>query len=203
MKRKFPLWLLCLILFVLIGAGIYFGIRKAARSGMIPVVTNMPVESFETPAVTPEPTVEIVVQPEESPAAVTSNPEGTEAAAVPEGAPEETPPQETAAPEQLTKDGIHIHTYKDGVCTGCGKKPVFCTGFLPEEYYIDAKEQGKLERYSYKVKNYMGYGEPELDKAMVIYLPYGYDETKPYNFTAGAAIRTAGSTAITPTAIMS
>ena len=79
MKRRFPLWLLCLILFFLIGAGIYFGIRKAARSGMIPVVTNMPVESFETPAVTPEPTVEIVVQPEESPAAATSNPEGTEA----------------------------------------------------------------------------------------------------------------------------
>ena len=145
MKRKFPLWLLCLILFVLIGAGIYFGIRKAARSGMIPVVTNMPVENFETPAVTPEPTVEIVVQPEDSTPAqvsVTEAPESVVAAdAAPDGAPEETPPEETVAPEQLTKDGIHVHTYKDGVCTGCGKKPVFCTGFLPEQYYIDAKEQ--------------------------------------------------------------
>ena len=185
MKRKFPLWLLCLILFVLIGAGIYFGIRKAARSGIIPVVTNMPVESFETPAVTPEPTAEIVVQPEDSTpeqVSVTEVPEPVVAAdAAPDGASVVTSPEESAAPEELTKDGIHVHTYKDGVCTSCGKKPVFCTGFLPEQYYIDAKEQGELVRHSYKVKNYMGYGDPELDKAMLVYLPYGYDEAKPYN----------------------
>ena len=145
----------------------------------------MPVDSFETPAVTPEPTAEIVVQPEDSTPAqvsVTEEPESVVASdAAPDGSSEETPPEETAAPEELTKDGIHVHTYKDGVCTSCGKKPVFCTGFLPEQYYIDAKEQGELVRHSYKVKNYMGYGDPELDKVMLVYLPYGYDEAKPYN----------------------
>ena len=177
MKRKFPLWLLCLILFLLIGVGVYFGIRKAARSGMIPVVTNMPVETFETHAPTPEATAEIVVQPEDPETAAIL----TEESPAPTEAPEEPKPEETPEPAELTKDGRHIHTYKDGVCTSCGLKPVFCTGFLPEQYYTDAKEQGKLVRHSYRVKNYVGYGEAELDKEILIYLPYGYDEEKPYN----------------------
>jgi len=177
MKRRFPLWLICLIIFILIGVGVYVGIRKAATSGIIPVVTNMPVESFETPAPTPEATAEIVVQPEDPETSAVLIPESSE----PTEEPEAEPPEESPEPEQLTKDGRHIHTYKDGVCTGCGQKPVFCTGFLPEQYYIDAKEQGKLVRHSYKVKNYVGYGDPELDKDILIYLPYGYDEAKPYN----------------------
>ncbi|MBR4473941.1 MAG: hypothetical protein IKS55_09925 [Oscillospiraceae bacterium] len=177
MKRKFPIWLLCLILFALLGAGVYFGIRKVARSGNVPILTNVPVESFESPAVNEAPAAEIVVEPEE--------PEATEAPAdespaLPEEK-EETEQETESEPEQLTKDGRHVHHYKDGVCTGCGKKPVFCTGFLPEQYYIEASEQGRLERYSYKAKNYIGYGDETLDKSMLIYVPCGYDESKPYN----------------------
>ena len=94
MKRKFPLWLLCLILFLLIAVGVYFGIRKAARSGMIPVVTNMPVETFETPAPTPEATAEIVVQPEDPETAAIL----TEESPAPTEAPEEPKPEETPEP---------------------------------------------------------------------------------------------------------
>lgn len=185
MKRKSYIWLICLILFLLIGAGVYFGVRRAARSGVIPVLTNVPVESMETPAVTPEPepSAEIIVEPEDPATAEALTPESPDAAEGAENAQpgEEAPPEQSPELEALTKDGVHVHTYKDGVCTGCGQRPVFCTGFLPDEYYIDAKEQGKLVRHSYKVKNYIGYGDPELDKAMLVYLPYGYDEAKPYN----------------------
>ena len=153
MKRKSYIWLICLLVFVLIGVGVFFAVRRAATSGVIPVLTNVPVESLETPAVTPEPapSAEIIVEPEDPATAEALTPESSDAAEGVENAQsgEETPPE----PAALTKDGIHVHTYKDGVCTGCGQRPIFCTSFLPDEYYIDAKEQGKLVRHSYKAKN--------------------------------------------------
>ena len=64
MKRKSYIWMICLLVFVLIGVGVFFAVRRAATSGVIPVLTNVPVESLETPAVTPEPapSAEIIVE---------------------------------------------------------------------------------------------------------------------------------------------
>ena len=175
-EKKFPVWLICLIIFALIGVGVFFAIRKMAKSGNVPVLTNVPVESIESPAVTeaPAPTAEIIVEPEPAP---TEEP-AEETPALPEESAEPTP---EPTPEPLTFDGQHVHTYADGVCTGCGQKPMFCKDFLPEQYYIEANHRGKLEKHAYTVKNYMGHGNETLDKTLLVYVPYGYDETKPYN----------------------
>ncbi len=45
------------------------------------------------------------------------------------------------------------------------------------EYYEEASQKGTMERLDYKAINYDG---QEMDKHAYVYLPYGYDATKPY-----------------------
>lgn len=77
-------------------------------------------------------------------------------------------------------DWGHIHRYKDGICSICGEKPVFYTGFLPHEFYAESEYAGSVQLHEYEIPAYAnGYGT--YQKRFNIYLPYGYDETKPYN----------------------
>ena len=110
---------------------------------------------------------EIVRDPTDGPAVVETGPESV--SAVPE----------TASFVTLPEWG-HIHRYHDGVCTVCGEKPEFYTAFLPEGYFGEAEHKGTVETHEYQFFNYLsGYGN--YNKVMSVYLPYGYDPSKPYN----------------------
>ena len=96
--------------------------------------------------------------------------------------------EDTALPADLVSDetldvgsDIHIHRYRNGTCTECGASPEFLTGFLPEEYYQEATHQGTVSLHQYKIKAYANHGEGEFDKCFNVYLPYGYDESRPYD----------------------
>ena len=189
MKKPFPLWLFCLILFAVVTVIIGVNVVKMLNSGVVPVVTNVPVEDYENTAVSDAENAQITVEPADSD---TETALAEETAAVPaenedaeSGQPAETEPEPESEPEPepetLTADGLHVHTYRDGVCTGCGQKPVFCTGFLPEEYYTPAVNQGSLVRYAYTVTAYADHSNSMYNKEMLIYLPYGYDQSKQYN----------------------
>lgn len=80
-----------------------------------------------------------------------------------------------------TAEPVHVHSYVNGVCSGCGKTPDFYTGYLPEEYYQENKHPGTIVRHEYDVTAYANYGNGTYHKALNIYLPYGYTEEKPYN----------------------
>ena len=179
MKKRFPLWLFCLILFAVVTVIIGSNVRKLATSGVVPVVTSVPVEAYESPAVTNAQDAQITVEPADI---ETETLPAEESPAIPaESEVSEPEPSAEPEPEAPAEEGIHVHTYRDGVCTGCGQKPVFCTGFLPEEYYIPASNQGSLVRFAYTVTAYADHSNGTYNKELLIYLPYGYDETKPYN----------------------
>ena len=75
----------------------------------------------------------------------------------------------------------HIHRFRDGICTVCGKAPEFLTGFLPEEYYTETERGSTVYRHEYEIPAYEDREHETYDKRFNVYLPYGYDESKPYN----------------------
>ena len=54
---------------------------------------------------------------------------------------------------------------------------------IPTEYFSPAEQQGKLEELYYDTWESFTYEEHShpLTKRAIVYLPYGYDETQPYN----------------------
>lgn len=44
-----------------------------------------------------------------------------------------------------------------------------------------AREQGRVIDLSYTTRDYLSYSAPETEKTMRVYLPYGYDESRPYD----------------------
>ncbi len=48
---------------------------------------------------------------------------------------------------------------------------------VPEAYFEEANEKGKVERIDYKTSNFDG---RDMDKHAYVYTPYGYDENKEY-----------------------
>ncbi len=71
------------------------------------------------------------------------------------------------------------HRFQKGVCA-CGAGPEIYDSWLPPEYYEPCEHPGSVERISYSQK-LLAYGGYEVQKNMNVYLPYGYDESRPYD----------------------
>ena len=190
-KKHFPIWLLCLLLF----AGFLFlAIRlippflaKNTAAQVVPPIADFPspVSSVEPEVPDEEPEAEtetersVTAEPaeiveEESPAVIDDSvPEGL---SVPDSGEAELP----SASGYGVPEWGHIHRYSDGICTVCGSAPEFYTGFLPHEFYTETDKAGTVELHKYEITAYpVGYGT--YNKCFNIYLPYGYDDSKPYN----------------------
>ena len=76
--------------------------------------------------------------------------------------------------------GLEVpHRYISGKCE-CGAEPVFYDSFLPDEYYVECKHPGTVEKLTYMQKLHYQ-GDEEVSKNINIYLPYGYSEDRKYN----------------------
>lgn len=166
MKTKFPVWLLCLLIFaaLIIGCAAVFApfLQNISRTALTAKQTAV----SPTPAATEKPAPTQV--PIDTPAPSDSSP-----ALIVEDEPEPSP-EATSAP-------IHIHHYVDGVCDGCGAAPEFYTDFLPEEFYCETDHAGSVILHEYSVTAYANHGFGEYKKCFNLYVPYDYDENVPYN----------------------
>lgn len=170
-QSRFPLWLLCLLLFVVLV--IFFLIRipillssgDSADISVPDVPEAQSVQSQDEQLL--DPVDDVAVSADE--ALIVEAPVAeTVVDIVPEATPEPTP-------------GVHIHSYVNGVCSECGAKPEFVTGFLPKEFYQENEHAGSVTLHEYEVPAYAPYYDGTVNKSFNIYLPYDYDETKPYN----------------------
>ena len=165
MKSKFPVWLLCLLLFIALIAG--------CVAVFLPILQNRSLAAAAKPSAAPSPTpvpVEETVVPEVDPTPVpTESSQALIVAEEPEPSPEPTP------------EPIHIHHYVDGLCEGCGQAPEFYTDFLPDEFYQETEQSGTVIHHEYNVTAYVNPGVGEYVKHLNIYLPYNYDENIPYD----------------------
>ena len=196
-KKSFPVWLLCLLLF----AGFLFLAVKlippflakntSVQAAVSATESTVPASSPEAelpeteqtdPETADEPVNEQSVTAEEA-EIVAEEPE-----AVPgedsEPETQDTPPSDGNELVPVSDYGVpewgHIHRYHDGVCTVCGEAPEFYTGFLPHEFYAETENAGTVELHKYEITAYpLGYGT--YNKCFNVYLPYGYDDSKPYN----------------------
>ena len=76
------------------------------------------------------------------------------------------------------------HTYRSGRCTRCGAAPVFLDEILPRELFASSDEPGRLETLRYTAADYRdlpGRTPTQIEKEMVVYLPYGYDPAEKYD----------------------
>ena len=193
-KTEFPYWLLCLLLFCLllvlsfallprlyrqssrqmdVMASVSAGQEKSSPEEAVAEASPAAEEELESAADSAENAEPAVIVPETE----------SEAAAPAEVSPAENPAPSEAQPAEPAEASAenHIHSYRNGVCTVCGEKPVFCTGFLPDEFYQETEHAGTVQLHSYTATFYANHGFGEVPKSFNIYLPYGYDETKPYD----------------------
>ena len=165
MKSRFPVWLLCLLLFIALIAG--------CVAIFLPFLQSLSRSAVTTQAAAPSPTPVVAV--ETAPPDTEPSPEPTasaEAMIVTES-PEPTP--------EVTHEPVHIHHYVEGICDGCGKSPEFYTDFLPDEFYRETERAGTVVRHDYKVTAYVNPYVGEYEKSLNIYLPFNYDENVPYD----------------------
>ena len=85
--------------------------------------------------------------------------------------------------------GKHEHVYVDGKCE-CGRYEVDFLTSLPMSQSLQAAcdQQGTVERMTYETRSYAleSLAENEgkelpMEKELLVYLPYGYDESKQYD----------------------
>ena len=90
---------------------------------------------------------------------------------------------------EAEKPARHEHSYVHGVCE-CGAYEVDFITSLPMSQDLQAAcdQQGTVERLTYSTRSYALESLPEnegeeltMEKELLVYLPYGYDETKQYN----------------------
>ena len=183
-KRRFPLWLPCLILFFLLVAGTVHFIRagvasipadtpdfppSASPEMVLPEAADVPLEETYSEAALPnESSVEAEIIPVDS--GNTSSSENM------------LPNESDTFPSEVLplQDEEHVHHYVNGVCDVCGSKPVFYTSEIPDELLAPAQHRGDVSLHEYKVTNYGNHGFGEIDKCFRVYLPYGYDESQKY-----------------------
>lgn len=91
-------------------------------------------------------------------------------------------PSHDSETRQCSVCGVKVwHSFINGRCA-CGAVPDIRTEILsPKEYFIECEHAGKLERLSYQAPYYPSNGEYMLNKDMLVYLPYDYDESKQYD----------------------
>ncbi len=203
-KNEFPWWLVCLLLFgvllsvslILIPRRLMLRNASSAAAGSGNIVTSQYVMPTASPA--PSESVSRGQLTDTSPS-VTSLPVAEDATgsvaedivspALPaeEGghAPQESDDGNAVVmiletPEP-TPEPMHVHTYRDGVCVGCGKAVEFYTELLPEELLQKSDRPGTVETWNYRCTAYANHGYGEYDKTCSIYLPFGYDTGKQYN----------------------
>lgn len=170
-----PLWLICILIFV--GIVGFFLIRlpsklKPAENAQVEVTAPEPEVTEE---IIPEPTPETAAPADSSLLIV----EGTEEPETESGSAELVLTPE--APTPTPTPGVHVHSFVKGICSVCGAKPEFLTDWLPDEFYQETNHAGTVTAVEYDTKAFAAYDLLTYHKRMNVYLPYGYDETKPYN----------------------
>ena len=170
-----PLWLICILIFV--GIVGFFLIRlpsklKPAENAQVEVTAPEPEVTEE---IVPEPTPEAAAPADSSLLIV----EGTEEPETESGSTELVLTPE--APTPTPTPGVHVHSFVKGTCSVCGAKPEFLTDWLPDEFYQESNHAGTVTAVEYDTKAFAAYDLLTYHKRMNVYLPYGYDETKPYN----------------------
>ena len=170
-----PLWLICILIFV--GIVGFFLIRlpsklKLAENAQVEVTAPEPEVTEE---LVPEPTPEAAAPADSSLLIV----EGTEEPETESGSAELVLTPE--APTPTPTPGVHVHSFVKGTCSVCGAKPEFLTDWLPDEFYQESNHAGTVTAVEYDTKAFAAYDLLTYHKRMNVYLPYGYDETKPYN----------------------
>ncbi len=175
--RKFPVWLLCLLLFALLLALAVFLISSSL----------LPMPPAELPARSGD-GVSVIFDGElpdkgASPLPASDGSVPVTGAPLSDPAPAATPtptPAPTPTPVP-TPEPVHIHHYVNGRCAQCGQAPVFFTDSLPEELFTRAQHEGSVMLCEYQVPFYGSSEGGLLDKCFNIYLPWGYDENSRYN----------------------
>ena len=170
-----PLWLICILIFV--GIVGFFLIRlpsklKPAENAQVEVTAPEPEVTEE---IVPEPTPEAAAPADSSLLIV----EGTEEPETESGSAELVLTPE--APTPTPTPGVHVHSFVKGTCSVCGAKPEFLTDWLPDEFYQETNHAGTVTAVEYDTRAFAAYDLLTYHKRMNVYLPYGYDETKPYN----------------------
>ena len=184
-----PLWLICILIFV--GVVGFFLIRlsakmKPAESAQVDLGTPAP-QATEDPASGTTPVSDpglssdgsglLIVEGSESTAEAAGSANASDAEA---GSADILLTQEPV-PTPTPEPGVHVHSFVRGVCSVCGAKPEFLTGWLPDEFYEEAEHGGTVTAVEYDTKAFAAYDELTYHKRMNVYLPYGYDESRPYN----------------------
>jgi len=81
--------------------------------------------------------------------------------------------------------GHVLHNWVNGVCTVCAQEFEFIEEALPKEIVCGeyASQHGTVETFEYDSHYYNLEGEvtSECVKHLTVYLPYGYDESQPYD----------------------
>ena len=168
-----PLWLICILIFV--GIVGFFLIRLPSKL--------KPSENAQVEVTAPEPEVTEEIVPEPTPEAAAP---ADSSLLIVEGAEEPETESGSAvlapeAPAPTPTPGVHVHSFVKGVCSVCGAKPEFLTDWLPDEFYQEANHAGTVTAVEYDTKAFAAYDQLTYHKRMNVYLPYGYDATKPYN----------------------
>lgn len=184
-----PLWLICILIFV--GVVGFFLIRlsakmKPAESAQVDLGTPVP-QATEAPAPGTTPVSDpglssdgsglLIVEGAENPAEKAGPADAANAEAGSADILLSQEPVPTPAPEP----GVHIHSFVRGVCSVCGAKPEFLTGWLPDEFYEEAEHGGTVTAVEYDTEAFAAYDQITYHKRMNVYLPYGYDGSRPYN----------------------
>ena len=184
-----PLWLICILIFV--GVVGFFLIRlsakmKPAESAQVDLGTPAP-QATEAPSSGTTPVSDpglssdgsglLIVEGSESTAEAAGSANASDAEA---GSADILLSQEPV-PTPTPEPGVHVHSFVRGVCSVCGAKPEFLTGWLPDEFYEEAEHGGTVTAVEYDTKAFAAYDELTYHKRMNVYLPYGYDESRPYN----------------------
>ena len=170
-----PLWLICILIFV--GIVGFFLIRLPSKL--------KPSENAQVEVTAPEPEVTEEIVPEPTPEAAAPADssllivEGAEEPETESGSAELVLTSE--APTPTPTPGVHVHSFVKGVCSVCGAKPEFLTDWLPDEFYQETNHAGTVTAVEYDTKAFAAYDQLTYHKRMNVYLPYGYDATKPYN----------------------
>ena len=72
------------------------------------------------------------------------------------------------------------HHFVEGYCE-CGAQPDLLTEPLPYDYFDPCEERGTIEVLSYVTPYYPDEKRGPMEKELMVYVPYGYDESQKYN----------------------
>lgn len=83
--------------------------------------------------------------------------------------------------ERVNTKADHTHMFRMGECMICGATPTFYKDDLPRRYHFECPEQGTIVSFTYETKDWHKENSETFEKTALVYLPYGYDESRRYN----------------------